>query len=638
MTDIFISFKNTDKNGTPTPDSGVAAELYDELTKRGYSVFMMNKTLKEMGESYYKRAIDDALEEASCLIVVGSNINYLKSQWVRYEWDTYLAEILAGRKLGNIFLFGVSGADVEDFPIGLRRYQLFKDNSKSKMYEFIENSLGKRDTVFDKNTYLEIDDAWFTDYIDHTEENYEFAKTIAEKIVSFFKSKGVNCLIKEICAGTEITEYRIKPENPKKLNSSLLKYERELSYDLGVYSLTMHIDYAFDCLSIELQNPKISYIGLKEIVSSPSFKSKIKGGLTFALGKTPEGKIVCPDLTALPHLLIAGAPGSGTDQIRDCMLASLIMTYSPEKLKLLLIDTKQVNFDKYKGIPHIITGEPIYDPAIALASIAKLTEEMQRRYDLFRIKYNEGNGVQIFSIEDYNDIHKDDKLPYIVAVIDDISDCAYIMGKKFETELCKLLSKGRIAGIHIVVCTQRPDTKSLPAQIEVRIPARVITKVSTLQQSQLLLDSSKAEKLTGKGDLLFVTPQSSDTEHMHVCLITPAEIEGITSALKKKYKDLPDKALYKVTGQTDDERHVDDTCSDEINTISEKYIEALKLCIEQNQASISLLMRKLSIGFNHASKIIEWLEVMNFVSSDSGNKPRKVLLTMEQFKNIFGDK
>ena len=341
------------------------------------------------------------------------------------------------------------------------------------------------------------------------------------------------------------------------------------------------------------------------------------------------------DLSKMPHLLVAGSTGSGKSVCLNSMLISLLYKYSPDELKLILIDPKQVEFFMFNGLPHMLLKNAITDPQKAINSLKWAVNEMERRYTLMT-----NYGVR--KVSEYNKMSevvsgKMEKIPNIVIIIDEVADLMSVCSKEFEDYIRRLAAKARAAAIHIVLATQRPSVDVITGVIKANLPSRIAFAVSNYQDSKTILDKAGAEKLLGRGDMLMQTIDMPEPKRVQGCFVSDAEVKAVTDYVKKNNDAYFDDKIEEVINkeETTNGYNGGDSDDDELDTY---FVEALKLAIETGSASASMFQRRFGIGFARAGRIVDQMTRLQYVSQPDGAKPRSVYITMEEFMKIFGDR
>ena len=447
------------------------------------------------------------------------------------------------------------------------------------------------------------------------ESAYENARLIEEKLQSF----GVSGKVTEIRPGPVITMFEYKPAPGVKL-SKIAALEDDLAMNLSASSIRIISPIpGRDVVGIEVPNNRREKVCLREIIENPAFAEN-KSLLTIAVGKDISGAPYYTDLAAAPHLMIAGTTGSGKSVLLNSILASMFYKAGPDRLRLLMIDPKMLEFAIYEDIPHLL--HPIVtEPRKAIAALKWAVAEMENRYKVLSQK-----GVR--NIDSYNSAIERDEgpdspqvMPYIVILIDELADL--IMSAASDTRDCiiRIAQKARAAGIHLVVATQRPSADVVSGLLKANIPARISFLVSSKVDSRIILDAQGAESLLGKGDMLYLKPGTGALERIQGALITDAEREKIVEFLKSQGAPAFDSAVADAINKPEDGR--DAPGGEERD---EMYKQALEIVTEAGQVSISMLQRRLKIGYNRAATIVEQMEREGIVGESQGaGKPREVI-------------
>lgn len=449
---------------------------------------------------------------------------------------------------------------------------------------------------------------------------YTNAKLIEEKLSDF----GVSGKVTEIRPGPVITMFEYKPSPGIKINKI-----SSLSSDLamGLSALSIRIIAPIpgrDVIGIEVPNAQRETVVLRELLESSEFMNS-KSLLTLALGKDISGIPFYMDLRRAPHLMIAGTTGSGKSVFLHTVLASMLFKATPYELKFVMIDPKMLELSIYEDIPHLL-HPVVTNPKEAAAALRWAVKEMELRYKLM-------SEVGARDIESYNsyivrsDSREDDQnsLPYIVIIIDELADLMMIAPSEIRESITRLSQMARAAGIHLIVATQRPSVDIVAGLIKANFPARISFLVSSRVDSRIILDSTGAEQLLGKGDMLFLQPGTSKLLRIQGALISDEERESITEFLKSQAKPEYNQEITKIE-ESDTQPQIEDE-KDEL------YLEALRIIAETRQASISMLQRKLKIGYNRAARIVEIMEKEGVIGpQESAGKPREVFIDIDQVK------
>ncbi|MBU3980012.1 MAG: DNA translocase FtsK 4TM domain-containing protein [Proteobacteria bacterium] len=446
-------------------------------------------------------------------------------------------------------------------------------------------------------------------------ENLRMQSKLLEKKLEDF---GVQGKVATILPGPVITTFEYEPAPGIKINK-IVGLTDDLA--LALRSISIRIVAPIPgkaAIGIELPNETRETVRLKEIIVSNNFE-KSKSKLTICLGKDIIGNPVVAELDKMPHLLIAGATGSGKSVALNAMICSFLFKASPDEVKLIMIDPKRIELSSYDGIPHLITPV-VTDVKKATNALFWAVHEMEKRYELL-------SEMSARNIKQYNqkiDKEKEgkeenghEKLPYVVIIIDELADLMIVAPRDVEVALTRLAQMARAAGIHLILATQRPSVDVLTGTIKANFPTRLSFQVSSKTDSRTIIDTNGAENLLGNGDMLFLPPGTSKIQRIHGAYISEKEIAGITEFLKKQKTPEYDHAVIN--------EHEKEKASSEELEYDEKYDEAIALITKTGQASISMIQRHLRIGYNRAARIIEIMEKEGVVGPSDGVKPREVL-------------
>jgi len=386
-------------------------------------------------------------------------------------------------------------------------------------------------------------------------------------------------------------------------------------------------------VGIEVPNRAVTAVSLREVIDSPEF-SKAKSKSSFAVGKDIGGSCIVGNIAKLPHMLIAGTTGSGKSVCMNSIIISLLYKASPEDVKLIMIDPKMVELGIYNAIPHLLIPV-VTDPKKAAGSLQWAVTEMMRRY-----KSMSDAGVR--DLESYNSIMEaegNDKLPQVVCIIDELADLMLVAAKEVEESICRIAQMGRAAGIHLIIATQRPSADVITGLMKANIPSRIAFAVASAMESRIILDTMGAEKLVGKGDMLYSPIGSGKPLRVQGCFVTDEEVEAVATFVKENfnanYDDAVMKDIEKKAAQTGSSKPA--TASDpEPNDAEldgdEMLPAAVDVILETNQASVSMLQRRLKLGYARAARIVDEMEEKGIVGPFQGSKPREILITKEQWE------
>ncbi|MBI1986897.1 MAG: DNA translocase FtsK [Nitrospinae bacterium] len=468
----------------------------------------------------------------------------------------------------------------------------------------------------------------------HDEKELRSKGDLLEKKLMDF---GIQGQVLQILRGPVITTYEFEPASGIKV-SRIMNLSDDLALAMKALSVRILAPVPRKAVvGIEIPNDQREPVCLKEILTSPAF-SQGQSKLTIALGKDVSGKPVATDLAQIPHLLIAGATGSGKSVGLNCIICSLLFSATPEEVRLIMIDPKMLELSVYDGIPHLISPV-VTDPKKAAVALKWAVAEMERRYRLMAEKgvrgiahYNQwvkesaADWIPTEGKEEPDSLSQSEiRLPYlhyIVVVIDELADLMMVSSKEVETSLARLAQMARAAGIHLLVATQRPSVDVLTGVIKANFPSRISFQVSSRVDSRTILDSIGAERLLGKGDLLFLPPGTSQLVRVHGAYVSEKEIKRLVDFLKQQQAPTYDESVLRAGTEEGDV---------EEGEYDEKYEEAVQLVAQTRQASISMIQRRLRIGYNRAARIIEIMEKEGLVGPADGAKPREVYIKREDF-------
>ncbi len=469
--------------------------------------------------------------------------------------------------------------------------------------------------------------------IQPTANHDEIEQTKQNIIATLEEFKIIGASIASVSFGPTVTRYNVTiPRNipPKKV----VALNESIAISLLSSGVNMYPNYEDGVVSIEVPNKERQFVQLGCMLSGDTFVNSKPSALMFAMGKDVANRKVYGDVCKMVHLLVAGSTKSGKSVFLGSLIISLIYKYSPEELRLILIDPKKTEFVLYNNLPHLMINEIITDAGKAVQSLNWAIGEMNRRYSLFEAMSKAGKYV--VNLDQYNEqLEKAQRLPKIVIIIDELADLMLAAKKDIEDKIQNLTQKARAAGIHLIVATQRPSTDVITGVIKSNLTTRVAFAVATDVDSRVILDQTGAQKLLGMGDLLYTMPGINVPVRVQSAFISPEESQRVVSFIKNNneaYYDEEATAYINSRGGSGGEP------SDPLGggDIDPMYIEALRFVIQTNSASISMIQRKCSAGYNRAGKIIEWMEDMGYISPFDGAKARKVLITKEDFENKYG--
>jgi S-DNA-T family DNA segregation ATPase FtsK/SpoIIIE len=385
-------------------------------------------------------------------------------------------------------------------------------------------------------------------------------------------------------------------------------------------------------VGIEVPNQSVTMVSLREVIDSPEFV-KAKSKSSFAVGKDIAGNCIVGNIAKLPHMLIAGTTGSGKSVCKNSIIISLLYKASPEDVKMIMVDPKMVELGIYNSIPHLLIPV-VTDPKKAAGSLQWAVTEMMRRY-----KSMSDAGVR--DLESYNSIveaeEEGTRLPQIVVIIDELADLMLVAAKEVEESICRIAQMGRAAGIHLIIATQRPSADVITGLMKANIPSRIAFAVASAMESRIILDTQGAEKLVGKGDMLFAPIGNGKPLRVQGCFVSDPEVEAVANYVKENYNTNYDQTIMEEierkavqTGNkssaADPEPNAEELEGDEM------LPAAVDVILETGQASVSMLQRRLKLGYARAARIVDEMEEKGIVGPFQGSKPRAILVTKDQWE------
>ena len=438
-------------------------------------------------------------------------------------------------------------------------------------------------------------------------EDLESSSRILEDTLADF---GISAKVTDIERGPVITRYELEPAPGVKLNR-IVALSDDIALAMKAQSVRILAPIPGKArVGVEVPNIQSSFVYLKEVLASPAFQ-KSDCLLTLALGKDITGQAVIADLDDMPHLLIAGTTGSGKTVCVNSLILSLLFRHSPNDLKFVMIDPKMVELMPFNGLPHLLCPV-VTDAKKASAALNWVVNEMEERYQLLA-KAGARN------IESYNE--KQEKIPYIIVIIDEFADLMTVSRDQIENAVTRLAQLSRAVGIHLLLATQRPSVDVITGVIKANLPARVSFKVASKVDSRTVLDMNGADKLLGKGDMLFLRPGESKLIRIQATLVNDREIERVVNFIKGQAEPIYDEEILK-------EQHKSGMFNQEKDDL---YDEAVRVIMESSQASVSILQRRMRLGYTRAARIIDWMEQDGLVGPFEGSKPRKILVDKEEW-------
>ncbi len=463
---------------------------------------------------------------------------------------------------------------------------------------------------------------------DARSDNRDELMATKERLEMTLESFGINAEISNIVNGPSVTRYEMELEIGVKLNK-LTNLADDIALSLGVGGVRIAaIPNKILTVGIEVPNKHVSTVYLREIITSKEF-TKAKSKLTFAMGKDISGGVIVGNIAKLPHLLVAGTTGSGKSVCLNSMILSLMYKATPEEVRFIMIDPKMVEFKIYNGIPHLLI--PVVTEAKkAAGALQWAVTEMMKRYSLFS-----DTGVR--DLASYNEATlgtDTPKLPQIVVIIDELADLMMVAAKDVEESICRVAQMGRAAGVHLVIATQSPRADVITGLMKANIPSRISFKVASALESRIILDAGgNAEKLVGNGDMLFSPIGETKPLRLQGAWVSDEEREKVVEYVKSQYTASYSEDVINQIEKTTAEKDKGSASAVEENKreYDELIPQAADVIFETNQASVSMLQRRLKLGYARAARIVDQLEEMGVVGPFEGSKPRQIIMTKEQW-------
>ena len=466
---------------------------------------------------------------------------------------------------------------------------------------------------------------------DGTAEMRENSKRLNETLDSFH----IEARIINVTRGPSVTRYEVELEKGVRLNK-LTTAADDIALSLGATGVRIAaVPGLRSIVGIEVPNRTVTPVSLREVIDSDEF-NKARSKSSFAVGKDIGGACIVGNIAKLPHMLIAGTTGSGKSVCMNSIIISLLYKASPDDVKLIMIDPKMVELGIYNGIPHLLIPV-VTDPKKAAGSLQWAVTEMMRRYATMR-----DAGVR--DLESYNSIVETEdiggtKLPQVVVIIDELADLMLVAAKEVEESICRIAQMGRAAGIHLVIATQRPSSDVITGLMKANIPSRIAFSVASAMESRIILDNQGAEKLVGKGDMLYAPIGAGKPKRVQGCFVSETEVESVASYVKANFVTEYDQQVMeeieKKAAQTGSKNTpTEPEASSEELSGDDMLPAAVDVILETGQASVSMLQRRLKLGYARAARIVDEMEEKGIVGPFVGSKPRTILITKEQWATM----
>ena len=535
-------------------------------------------------------------------------------------------------------------------PLGMKN----ATKTKTESPNFIENNLFRQEEEKKEDKTKQVLQLEHAKAVE--EENYEYPplellslgdkKTIrggakaltdvATKLQKTLYSFGVSAKVENVSVGPAITRYELKPAEGVRV-SKIANLADDIALNLAAETIRIEAPIpGKQAVGIEVPNTEKETVHLREVLESDEFQGN-KSKLSVALGKDVAGKTIIADIAKMPHVLIAGATGSGKSVCINTIITSIIYNSKPSEVKLLMVDPKIVELSVYNGIPHLLIPV-VTDPKKAAGALAWAVQEMENRYGVFAAKGVRDLKGYNAAIEKENKTKPDEekvgKLPQIVIIIDELADLMMVAAKDVEDAICRLAQKARAAGMHLVIATQRPSVDVITGIIKANVPSRIAFAVSSQVDSRTILDSAGAEKLLGKGDMLFYPSGSPKPSRVQGAFVSDDEVEKIVDFVKSNGEANYNADIIETienSNKTEKELAMEQAEDDETDPF---LMQAIEEVIASGQASTSYIQRKFKVGYARAGRIIDQMEERGVISGYQGSKPRQVLMTPERWQEL----
>ncbi|MFP3918138.1 DNA translocase FtsK [Lysinibacillus telephonicus] len=452
---------------------------------------------------------------------------------------------------------------------------------------------------------------------------YSIIQANAKKLEQTFLSFGVKARVTQVHLGPAVTKYEVMPDVGVKV-SKIVSLQDDLALALAAKDIRMEAPIpGKSAIGIEVPNSEVAIVTLREVLESKE-NNKPDSKLLIGFGRDIAGQAILAELNKMPHLLVAGSTGSGKSVCINGIIVSILMRAAPHEVKMMLIDPKMVELNMYNGIPHLL-APVVTDARKASQALQKVVSEMERRYDLF--SHSGTRNIKGYNqhVEQFNREHdeKHPKLPYIVVIIDELADLMMVASHDVEDSITRLAQMARAAGIHLIIATQRPSVDVITGVIKANIPSRIAFAVSSAVDSRTILDMGGAERLLGRGDMLFLPAGSSKPIRVQGAFLSDSEVEAVVDFVIEQQKAQYDESMI----PTDEPEKSFQEETDDL------YDEAVQLVVEMQTASVSMLQRRFRIGYSRAARIVDQMEMRGVVGPPDGSRPRQVLVNKTNVEN-----
>lgn len=543
---------------------------------------------------------------------IDSIINHKIEESKNFENDDLNSVDDVSKNLNEQFDFSYESSQIkneQNDEINFMEEKQYKNVSESESYVFPSTSLLNSVTEKESNS------------------GAEELKLTAQKLVDTLKSFGVTTKLLDCSKGPAVTRYELQPASGVKI-SKITGLADDIALNLAAAGVRIEAPIPNKAaVGIEVPNKVVSVVSIKEMLDSKEFKNS-KSNLAVALGKDISGNIAIADIAKMPHILIAGSTGSGKSVCINSIIISLIYKSSPDDVRLLMIDPKVVELGVYNDIPHLLIPV-VTDPKKAAGALNWAVGEMLKRYKVFAdnsVRDLKGYNILAQTREDLN------PLPQIVIIIDELADLMMVAPNEIEDSICRLAQMARAAGMHLVIATQRPSVDVITGIIKANIPSRIAFAVSSQVDSRTIIDSSGAEKLLGRGDMLFCPIGAQKPTRVQGCFVSDKEVENVVAFIKNSYQsDYDDEISEAIEKLVVIEKKKGHNSAVGESERDEMFMSAVECAVENGEISTSFLQRKLKLGYSRAARLIDEMENQGIVGPKEGSKPRKTLISRQQF-------
>ncbi|MDE6968377.1 MAG: DNA translocase FtsK, partial [Eubacterium sp.] len=469
--------------------------------------------------------------------------------------------------------------------------------------------------------------------INQTGDTREHLQETALKLQQTLKNFGVNVTILNVSCGPSVTRYEIQPEMGVKV-SKIVNLADDIKLNLAAADIRIEAPIPGKAaIGIEVPNKETVPVMFRDLIESDAFR-KQNSPCAFAAGKDIAGQVVVTDICKMPHLLIAGATGSGKSVCINTIIMSIIYKANPDDVKLIMIDPKVVELSVYNGIPHLLLPV-VTDPKKAAGALHWAVSEMMDRYQKFAdfgVRDMKGYNAKVKKIADIPDENKPQKMPYIVIIVDELADLMMAAPGDVEDAICRLAQLARAAGIHLIIATQRPSVNVITGLIKANMPSRIAFSVTSGIDSRTILDMNGAEKLLGKGDMLFYPQGLQKPVRVQGAFVSDTEVSDVVEFLTER--NGTSEYNRTIEQQVENAASGSGAASQDASAGDDRdvyFADAARLLIDKEKASVSMLQRYFKIGFNRAARIMDQLEEAGVVGPEEGTKPRRIIMSPEEF-------